>query len=131
MGAAVAWARSAATAGSTGAAGTSGERGPVGPGAVVYWAVVEPNGTVNRHGTGQVVVTKAGTGTYIVDFEAEISKCGYEAVIGLPGDENTEYPGFATVVQHHNDPNGVFVQTYDNRAGTPLTDKGFHLAVFC
>ncbi len=118
-------------AGSAGAAGSSGERGPAGPGAVVYWAVVEANGNVNRHGTGGVTANRVAEGTYVVDFEGDVSKCGYEAVIGLPGDEDTSDPGFATVVRHHGDPNGVFIQTYDNSEETPLADKGFHLAVFC
>jgi hypothetical protein len=128
----------AGAAGAAGVAGTNGvngERGVPGPGAIVYWAVVNPGGTLARHGTSGVVVEKLGEGkpgeegSYVVKFEADVSQCAYEAAIGRADAENTENPGFATVVARAGEPHGVEVQTYN--VNTELKDKGFHLAVFC
>jgi hypothetical protein len=117
------------TAGATGAAGASGERGPAGPGAVVYWAVVNPEGTLARHGTSQTSAERIEVGSYVIKFEADVSQCAYEAAIGRADAENTENPGFATVVARAGEPHGVEVQTYN--VNSELRDKGFHLAVFC
>jgi hypothetical protein len=119
----------AGTAGAAGAAGASGERGPAGPGAVVYWAVVNPDGSLARHGNSATEVEKIGEGSYVVKFEADVSQCAYEAAIGRSDAENTANPGYATVVARFGEPHGVLVQTYNV---TPTReDKGFHLAVFC
>ncbi|MFT3863535.1 MAG: hypothetical protein QM729_04625 [Solirubrobacterales bacterium] len=123
----------AGAAGATGAAGASGERGEAGPGAVVYWAVVNADGSLARHGSSATEVEKIGgeseEGTYVVKFDTDVSQCAYEAAIGLAGSENTANPGFATVVARSEEPRGVLVQTYDTSA--KRTDRGFHLAVFC
>lgn len=119
----------AGAAGATGAAGASGARGPAGPGAIVYWAVVNPNGSLARHGTSETQVEQIGTGSYVVKFEAEVTQCAYEAAIGRSEPENTENPGYATVVARSGEPHGVLVQTYNTSPA--LEDKGFHLAVFC
>jgi hypothetical protein len=122
----------AGTAGATGAAGlngVNGERGAPGPGAVVYWAVVNPDGSLARHGNSATEVEKIGEGSYVVKFEADVSQCAYEAAIGRSDAENTANPGYATVVARFAEPHGVLVQTYNV---TPAReDKGFHLAVFC
>jgi hypothetical protein len=116
-------------AGSNGVNGTNGERGVPGPGAVVYWAVVNPNGQVARHGTSETEVERIEVGSYVVKFDTNVSQCAYEAAIGRSDAENTENPGYATVVARSGEPRGVEVQTYNV---TPkLEDKGFHLAVFC
>jgi hypothetical protein len=128
----------AGATGAAGAAGVNGERGAAGPGAVVYWAVVNSNGSLARHGTSNVEVEKLGEGkageegSYVVKFESDVSQCAYEAAIGLSGAENTANPGFATVVARAGEPRGVEVQTYGAFTAEPeLQDKGFHLAVFC
>jgi hypothetical protein len=125
----------AGATGAAGAAGLNGERGIPGPGAVVYWAVVNSDGSLARHGTSGVEVEKLGEGkvgeegSYVVKFESDVSQCAYEAAIGLSGAENTANPGFATVVARGGEPRGVEVQTYDTASNR--VDKGFHLAVFC
>jgi hypothetical protein len=121
-------------AGAAGTAGTNGERGSSGPGAVVYWAVVNSDGSVARHGSSATEVEKIGEpgeeeGTYVVKFDTDVSQCAYEAAIGLANAENTANPGFATVVARAGEPRGVLVQTY--KASAERMDKGFHLAVFC
>ncbi len=116
-------------AGTAGAAGAPGERGAPGPGAIVYWAVVNPEGTLARHGNSETGAEQIGVGSYVVKFEADVSQCAYEAAIGRADAENTENPGFATVVARAAEPHGVEVQTYN--ANSELKDKGFHLAVFC
>jgi hypothetical protein len=123
-------------AGATGAAGASGEAGPAGPGAVVYWAVVNPSGALARSGSKSAAeITNSesiGTGSYVVKFSADVSRCAYEAAIGNSAAENTENPGFATVAARSGEPHGVEVQTYGAFTAKPeLQDKGFHLAVFC
>jgi hypothetical protein len=123
-------------AGATGAAGASGAQGPAGPGAVVYWAVVDPSGALARSGSKSAAeITSSepiGTGSYVVKFSADVSKCAYEAAIGNSAAENTENPGFATVAARSGEPHGVEVQTYGAFTAKPeLQDKGFHLAVFC
>jgi hypothetical protein len=120
----------AGAAGTAGTAGLSGERGPAGPGAVVYWAVVNPNGSLARHGTSTTEAERIEKGSYVVKFpETDVSQCAYEAAIGRSDAENTENPGYATVVARAGEPHGVEVQAYNV---TPeLEDKGFHLAVFC
>jgi hypothetical protein len=119
----------AGATGAAGAAGPSGERGAPGPGAVVYWAVVNPEGTLARHGNSATAAERIEVGSYVVKFEADVSQCAYEAAIGRADAENTEIPGFATVVARAGEPHGVEVQTYDTNSA--LKDKGFHLAVFC
>lgn len=119
----------AGATGAAGAAGLNGERGAPGPGAVVYWAVVNPEGTLARHGSSQTSAERIEVGSYVVKFEADVSQCAYEAAIGRADAENTENPGFATVVARAGEPHGVEVQTYN--VGSELKDKGFHLAVFC
>lgn len=123
----------AGAAGATGAAGTAGERGAAGPGAVVYWAVVNADGSLARHGSSATEVEKIGgsgeEGTYVVKFDTDVSQCAYEAAIGLAGSENTANPGFATVVARSEEPRGVLIQTYDTSA--KRTNRAFHLAVFC
>ena len=126
----------AGAAGAQGEAGKNGERGVAGPGAVVYWAVVNPGGTLARHGTSAAEVEELGEGTteekegtYVVKFDTDVSQCAYEAAIGLSGAESTANPGFATVVARTAEPRGVLVQTYDPSGAR--VSKGFHLAVFC
>ncbi len=120
----------AGTAGAAGAAGAPGAQGVPGPGAIVYWAVVDPSGSIARHGTSAATSEKFEKGSYVVKFPGtNVSQCAFEAAIGRSEAENTENPGYATVVAKFEEPEGVLVQTYNV---TPeLEDKGFHLAVFC
>ncbi len=120
-------------AGAAGSNGAPGERGAPGPGAVVYWAVVDKEGEVKRHGTGEASGERLAEGTYAIDFGTDVSQCAYEAAIGRFESQGTEDPGFATVVGQAGHPNAVYVQTYNATAeeASERVDKNFHLAVYC
>jgi hypothetical protein len=115
-------------AGDKGATGEAGPRGAAGGNSDIEWAVVDPDGTLARP-TAAATIQKLGTGTYAVVFKQEVTQCAYEATIGLSGTIAVENPGYATVVRWSENPDGVFVQTYNERA--ELEDKGFHLIVVC
>jgi hypothetical protein len=129
--------------GSGGPRGPAGERGPIGdkgpvgepgpagvPGSLadVYWAVVA-EGEVARASEAGVTVQKVGEGTFAVVFGVDVTRCAYEATIGLAGTTAVANPGFTTVVRWSESPDGVLVQTYN--ASADLTDKAFHLLVVC
>jgi hypothetical protein len=118
--------------GPTGDKGPSGDAGSGGPGgssSSIRWAVVDPDGNVARHGAGATTATEDDTGTYTVSFDRDVTECVYEASIGLSGTIATAFPGFATVVRRADNPNAVFVQTFNTDG--ELAEKGFHLAVIC
>jgi hypothetical protein len=125
--------------GPTGDKGPIGDKGPTGdagsggPGGgsstSIRWAVVDPDGTVARHGSGTTTASEDATGTYTVIFDRDVTECAYEASIGLSGTTASAFPGYLTVVGRAGDPNAVFIQTYD--ASGQLAGKGFHLAVIC
>jgi hypothetical protein len=119
--------------GKNGSNGSPGERGAAGPGATVYWAVVDEKGEVKRHGTTDATSERIATGTYVIDFGTDVSQCAYEAAIGRWESKDTEDPGFATVVGRNENPNAVLVQTYNASAekADEGVDKNFHLAVYC
>jgi hypothetical protein len=114
--------------GATGTAGGKGETGSTGAPATTFWAVVEANGALAKHGTGVVSSTSAVAGRYAVVLTRNAEACAYVATVGLatPG---IPTPGFVAVAPREEEPNGVFVQTF-NVAGTAAA-LPFHLAVFC
>ena len=97
-------------------------------GAQSGWAVVANDGTLVR-GKNATGVIHLNTGVYEVDFTTSIAKCSFTGTIGLPGSDGTNNPGFITVAGRGNNPDGVFVTTFD-QAGD-ATDLGFHLNVRC
>jgi hypothetical protein len=116
--------------GPTGDKGPPGEAGSGdGSGTSIRWAVVDPDGTVARDGAGATTASENSTGAYTVVFDRDVTECAYEASIGLSGTTATAFPGFATVVRRDDNPNAVFVQTFD--VDGVLAEKGFHLAVLC
>ncbi len=123
----------AGAAGPAGAAGAAGAQGVPGPGAEVHWAVVSDNGEVKRHGSGNTTAERIAEGTYVVEFSRNVTNCAYQAAIGRWDTQNSEDPGFATVVARFENAKAVFVQTYGPTAEDAAdgVDKNFHLAVFC
>lgn len=97
------------------------------------WAVVSSSGSLVRSsGTvGSVTAAHVGTGQYEVTFSKDVSGCVYEATIG---DTATAVPAQGQIsVSGDTDtdnPNDVFVQTFDKTGGT-ATDSPFHLYVSC
>jgi hypothetical protein len=99
------------------------------PIGVSLTAVVKANGDLVR-GDGVVSSSQPeGTGTYQVDFTANVTNCVYVATLGEPGTSGTAPPGDITVVGRSGDPQGVFVQTA-NINGT-LKNRAFHIDVGC
>jgi len=119
--------------------GERGERGLTGPpgdgggsgSANVHWAVVKSDGTIARSDDPDATVEKLSSdpGTYAVVFDRDVANCAYQATIGRTGTEAAEDPGFVTVVHWAVNTNGILVQTYG--PGGLLTDKAFHLSLFC
>jgi hypothetical protein len=93
-----------------------------------YTAVVNSDGSLAR-GLNATVASRANTGVYLVDFNHDITACGYTATIGVSGNAGVSNPGIVTVVGHYADPKGLYIQTFD-RKGNPA-DLGFHIIVAC
>jgi hypothetical protein len=125
-----------ATTSGVSAAGGKNNRGVVVPGtegAIIRgdrWAVVNRNATLAR-AKGVIRVTRGDTaqGSYVVKFTIDVTRCLYQATIGLSGAEGVEQPGEVTVVRRFNDPRAVYITTHDS-FGTQV-DRGFHLYVRC
>lgn len=92
------------------------------------WAVVNPDGTLAR-GAGVESVTPDTEGNFIVLFVKDVTQCAYNATVGFAGDVGVPADGTATVVGAIEQPDAVYVTTYD-QAGNE-TDRGFHLVVTC
>lgn len=85
------------------------------------------NGSLAR-GNGVVASVRAGTGTYAVTFDRNVSGCAYSATIGNPVD-GTPPTGQITATPLNSNANAVYVTTHLSD-GT-LSDRPFHLAVTC
>lgn len=94
------------------------------------WAVVNRNATLAR-GKGVVAVSRGDTasGSYIVTFNKDVTRCLWTATIGLPGTIGVEQPGEITTVRRFNNPRAVYVTTH-NSSGAQQ-DRAFHLFVGC
>ncbi len=92
------------------------------------WAVVNPDLTLAR-GSGVVSVTKQDEGESAVVFDRDVSQCAYTGNVGYAGDVGSPPDGAVTVVGLNDNPNGVYVSTY-NQAGVE-TDSGYHLVITC
>jgi hypothetical protein len=93
-----------------------------------YNAVVDSDGTLAR-GRGATGVLHNNTGIYEVDFTKDVSACGYTASIGLSVTVGGSAPGTVAVVSRSGTPNGVYIQTFDNKGHA--SDLGFHLILSC
>ncbi len=123
-------------AGEKGAQGDRGPEGPPGPpgqtigggAGEVGWAVVSGEGTMVRSSSGITSKRVEGiaTGSYEVTFPSSIDSCAFQATVGgsTPGVPSPAYISVGT-----KSATSVLVQT----AGTDgtLTDRSFHLTVFC
>jgi hypothetical protein len=119
----------AGPAGPAGTAGAAGPKGDKGDSATGMWAVVDNNGTLIRS-KGVTSAQKIGTGMYQVVFNSDVTGCSYQATTGSAGNATTINLGQANVAQRINVANGVEVWTL-NTTGAALTDRAFHVAVFC
>jgi hypothetical protein len=115
----------------TAEAAASESQGAVAACACTLLAVVNADGTLAR-GLGATSSTRIDPqipGQYEVKFDRDVSNCTYTATIGLSGNMSSPTPGEITVAGRDNDPQGVFIATYDIQ-GVGV-DLGFHLAVHC
>jgi hypothetical protein len=93
-----------------------------------FTAVVNSDGTLAR-GLKATGAVRFGTGTYEVDFTKDITACGYTLAVGLSGNVGSSAPGTVNVVGRVGNPNGIFVQTFDELG--VAADRGFHVIVTC
>jgi hypothetical protein len=92
----------------------------------LLFATVKSDGTIDR-GAGLTKVEKLGTGSYSVQFNRDVSGCGY--FINVADSSVGTVLGLATAVRRNTDPDGVFVQVADS--GGTAFDLPFQLLVFC
>jgi hypothetical protein len=102
-------------------AGPPGPKGDAGAAATRLWAVINSDGTAAQ-GSGVTSSIRPATGQFDVVFNRDVTTCSYQVTLADVQGETIAQPQAAV-------PNGVFVGTF-NSAGT-LTNRGFHLAVFC
>jgi hypothetical protein len=99
------------------------------PAGTSFTAVVKSPGVLVR-GSGAVSASQPeGTGTYEVDFAADVTGCTYVATIGEPGSNGTQPAGDITVVGRSGVPEGIFVETADIHGR--LKNRPFHVDVGC
>lgn len=106
-------------------------REPIGPPAAgtSYTAVVKADGVLKR-GSGAVSASQPeGTGTYEVDFTADVTGCAYVATLGEPASSGIAPAGDITVAGRSGVPEGIFVETA-NIHGV-LKNRSFHVDVGC
>jgi hypothetical protein len=119
-----------------GADGAPGQNGQDGLDATSLWAVVAPEGGLQRH-SGVVSVTKDPNpnpgandpGRYHVVFTRSVANCAYVATIGDPTTGNPPAGEIAVALDSAN-ANAVLVRTYNSALSEP-EKRPFHLAVFC
>ena len=73
--------------------------------------------------------SKTGTGLYVVSFERDVSACTYSVTVGASTGPDGLASGFGSAKPREAQPNDVLVNTYATNGN--LTDKPFHLQVFC
>ncbi len=91
------------------------------------FAVVNPNGTLNR-GSGHVSgASRTGLGVYRVDVDRDVTGCGYIASVGSAAAPLQE--GIASADQLAGSPNSINVTT-STVAGV-RADRPFHVTIVC
>ena len=73
--------------------------------------------------------TKSGTGLYVVSFDRDVSLCSMSVTVGASSGPDALASGFGSAKPRESFPNDVLVNTYATNGN--LTDKPFHLQVFC
>jgi hypothetical protein len=94
-----------------------------------YTAAVGAKGKLVRGSGATAASQPEGTGTYEVDFAADVSGCAYVATLGQTGSRGTADPGMITVVGRSGVPNGIFVTTGDLQGNDK--NRSFQVDVGC
>jgi hypothetical protein len=107
-------------------AGPEGPKGDPGASAVSFWAVVNADASLVRGSGVKSVGRQTGhpTGTYLVRFNEDISKCAYVATLGAGAGAGE------LAVSLYQVADTVKVETADSGA-TALADRNFHVIVAC
>lgn len=93
-----------------------------------FFAVVDRDGTLAR-GYRAVSAKHLSSGTYVVNFNHDVTACSYTASVGLSGSAGSEVDGTVHVAGRNGHAKSIFVRTYD--MDNALSDRGFHLIVAC
>lgn len=94
-----------------------------------FTAVVSAAGHLVRGSGATAASQPEGTGTYEVDFSADVTGCAYVATLGQTGSNGTAVPGLITVVGRSGMPNGIFVETGDRHGHEK--NRSFQIDVGC
>jgi len=97
--------------------------------APTHFAVVNSDGSLARGRDATSASQLDDPGVYQVDFNKNITACGYFLTIGLSGTVGSSDPGTVTVVGRSDDNKGLYIQTFDHK-GHPA-NLGFHVIVQC
>jgi len=94
------------------------------------WAVVNADGSLARGKCAVSVLHPVDVASsYQVNFGKDVSKCAYEATLGLSGDVGVPPPGFVTTATRNGVHTAVYVATWNGSGvGTP---EPFHIVVTC
>ncbi len=112
--------------GPAGPPGEKGEKGDTGAAATALWASLNADGSVVS-AKGVTTTSKTGTGSYVVNFNQDVSKCAILATQALISN------AYASARPVFGSPNAVSVSIF----ATPLvgppafSDKSFSVGVFC
>jgi hypothetical protein len=93
------------------------------------WAVVNSAGALIR-GKGATSSSNLSTGTYQVDFSSNQTNCAYISTPGDTGAGAVAGPIIDTVASRAGDPNGLFIQSFDQSTGS-LSSQPLHVATYC
>jgi len=105
-----------------------GPPGPAGTPATNLFALVNPDGTIDRS-SHVVSATSFGGGGYEVIFDRDVTQCAFMATPGIAGDTSVGPPGEVSTTKRNATPAGVYIETYDSTGAA--TAAGFFLSVFC
>jgi hypothetical protein len=94
---------------------------PVVSGKTVGWAIILPNGAIERS-KNVIGNVNTGAGGYKITFRTKVDQCRYLATM-------TDNFGFVRVFRYNMDARGVIVETA-NTSGSPA-NRGFYLQVIC
>jgi len=95
----------------------------------LYWAAVDAGGSIVRSSPGFVRVVTAGTGTYRVTTNRNVTQCSYQVTLGGSSPSGTD-TGEVSANPSTIDPNAVFVATFGSAGGAP-TPKAFTVWIIC
>jgi hypothetical protein len=129
--------------GPAGLAGAAGPKGDAGTPATKLFAQVKNNGTLNAGSIG-VITTRFATGTYLIQFQEDISHCSALANQGAiplfttPGSNTGTVTGYAQAVLtsgganfSNGYPAGQTVIVVTHNSSGAMTDADFTMAVVC